>query len=119
MKTISAPVRPRSPSLALRQLAKRLKLVAHPIRLGMLLLIDEAPLTHTIWTLCEATGSPTKFAASFQMAILKQAGMIETRRRASHVVYRLTDQGREMVFLARPFTRPVPSPLQSEPPPPQ
>lgn len=103
MKTISAPVRPRSPSLALRRLARRLKLVAHPIRLGMLLLIDAAPLTHTIWSLCDATGCPTKFTASFQMAILKQAGLVESRRRASQVVYRLTDQGRQMVALARPM----------------
>lgn len=63
--------------------------VASPTRIEMLDLLGQRE--RTVADLAAETATPVK-NASAHLRVLRQAGLVETRRQGAHVVYRLADQ---------------------------
>lgn len=75
------------------------KALAHPLRVEVLELLRDGPLSVT--QIQEATGVPAS-SVSQQLAVLRSRGMVTTERRGTTVIYQVADAGLfELLDVAR------------------
>lgn len=89
-------------------LAKRLKAMAHPLRVRMLGLLLSVDSSVCVCELAEALGLPD-YKVSRHLAVLKAAGFVEGEHKGPWVYYRTRPS--ELLDALRPFLVPDPQDL--------